>query len=155
FRTLPTETPGTLSGLLDQRDRFVLRQNDFAGNRDLTYLLLIRDLIHQIEHEIFDNHAQPARADLPLERRLRDSVERVVREAKLHVLVLEKLHVLTGNRVARLRENLDERRLVELVQRPDDRKAPDELGDEAVLDQIRRFELLEGRADVASPNRLD
>src|SRR5215471_946219 len=71
-RTLPTETPGTLSGLLDQRDRLVLRQNDFAGDCHLADLLLIRDLIHQIEHEIFNDHAQPARADLPFERRLRD-----------------------------------------------------------------------------------
>ena len=40
----------------------------------------------------------------------RDRLERVVREAQLHVLVLEQLLVLTRDRVARLREDLDERR---------------------------------------------
>ena len=45
---------------------------------------------------------------------------------------LEELDVLARDRVARLRENLDERRLVELVQRADDRQAADELGDQAV-----------------------
>jgi hypothetical protein len=36
------------------------------------------------------------------------------------------------------------------VQRADDRQAADELGDEAVLDEILRLELLERRADVAA-----
>ena len=56
----------------------------------------------------------------------------VVGEAQLHVLVLEELHVLARDGIARLGENLDQRRLVELVQRADDRQAADELGDEAV-----------------------
>ena len=106
-------------------------------------------LIHQVEHQVLDDHPQAARADLALERRLGDRLERVVGEAQLHVLVLEQLLVLTRDGVARLREDLDERRLVELVQRADDRQAADELGDQAVLDQVLRLELLERRADVA------
>ena len=78
----------------------------------------------------------------------------VVGEAQLDVLVLEQLHVLTRDGVARLRQDLDERRLVELVQRADDRQPADELGDQAVLDQILRLELLERRADVAAAQRL-
>ena len=48
-----------------------------------------------------------------------------------------------------MREDLDQRRLVELVQRADDRQAADELRDQAVLDQIFRLDHLERRADVA------
>src|SRR6185295_5643010 len=79
----------------------------------------------------------------------------VVREAQLHVLVLEQLLILTRNRVTGLRQNLDERRLVELVQRADDRQPADELGNEAVLDQVLGFDLLKGGAEVAVPVRLD
>ena len=66
------------------------------------------------------------------QRRLGDRLEGVVGEAQLHVLVLEQLLVLTRDRVARLREDLDQRRLVQLVQRADDRQAADELRDEPV-----------------------
>ena len=45
--------------------------------------------------------------------------------------------------------------LVELVQRADDRQPADELGDQAVLDQIFGLDLFERRADVAAAHRLD
>ena len=144
---LPLPIP--LSGFLDQRDRLVLGHHDFARDRDLADLLLVRHLIHQVEHQVFDDHPQAARADLALERRFGDRFEGIVGEAELDVLVLEQLHVLARDGVARLREDLDERRLVELVQRADDRQAADELGDQPVLDQVLRLELLERRADVA------
>ena len=81
---------------------------------------------------------------------LGDRLERVVGEAQLDVLVLEQLLVLPRDGVARLREDLDQRRLVELVQRADHRQAADELGNQPELDQILRLELLERRADVAA-----
>ena len=113
------------------------------------HFLLAGSVVHQVEHQLLDDHPQAARADLALQRRLGDRLERVVGEPQLDVLVLEQLLVLTRDGVARLRQDLDERRLVELVQRADDRQAADELGDEPVLDQIFRLELLERRADVA------
>src|ERR1700722_6607128 len=73
-------------GLLDQGNRLVLRHDHFARDRDLADLLLVRHLIHQIEHQLFDDHPEAARADLPLERRLRDRFERIVAEAQLDVL---------------------------------------------------------------------
>ena len=92
---------------------------------------------------------RPRAPILRCERRLGDRLEGVVGEPQLDVLVLEQLLVLPRDRVARLRQDLDQRRLVELVQRADDRQAADELGDQAVLDQVLRLELLERRADVA------
>src|SRR4051812_25294193 len=69
-----------LPGLFNQRDRLVLRHDDFARNSDFANLLLVRHLIHQIEHQVFDDHAQPARPDFAFERRLRNRFERVVGE---------------------------------------------------------------------------
>src|SRR6185312_2883002 len=143
-----------LTSLFDQGNRLVFRGDHFTRNRHFAQLLLVRHLIHQVEHQVLDDHAQAARADFALERRLRNRLERVVGEAELHVLVLEELHVLARDRVARLREDLDQRRLVELVQRPDDREAADELGNQAVLDQVLRLELFERRADVAARDRF-
>src|SRR3954470_21765685 len=143
-----------LSRFFDQRNRLVLRQDDFAGDRHFADLLLIRHLIHQVEHQVLDDHAQAAGADLALERGFGNRFERVVGEAQLHVLVLEQLHVLARDRIARLRQDLDQRRLVELVQRADDRQAADELRNQAVLDQVLRLELLERGADVAAAHRL-
>src|SRR6185295_16880249 len=144
-----------LAGLFDQGDRLFLAHDDLAGDDALADLLLARERVHQVEHEILDDHAQAARPDLPRQRLLRDRLERVVGELQLHVLVLEQLHVLTRDGVARLREDLNQRRPVELVERADDGEAADELGDEAVLDQVFRLHLLERRADVAALRRFD
>src|SRR5262249_41773276 len=109
----------------------------------------------QVEHEVLDDHPKPASADLPVERRFGNRLERIVGEPELDVLVLEQLHVLPRDGVTRLREDLDERGLVELVERADHRQPPPELRDEAVLDEVRRLELLERRPDIARANRLD
>ena len=89
-----------------------------------------------------------------LERRLGNRFEGVVGEPELDVLVLEQLHVLTRDGIAGLRQDLDECWLVELVQRADDRQPSHELGNQPVLDQVRRLELLERRADVAAAQRF-
>src|SRR5215831_12049040 len=144
-----------LAGLFDQRDRLFLAHDDLAGDHAFADLLLARQRIHQVEHEIFDDHAQAARADLARQRLLRNRLERVVGELQLHVIVLEQLLVLTRDGVARLREDLDERGPVELVQRADHGQAADEFRDEAVLDQVFRLDRFEGGADVAIGHRLD
>src|SRR6476660_2539029 len=54
-----------LAGLLDQGDGLVAAgHDDFARDGDLADLLLVRHLIHQVEHQVLDDHAQAARADL-------------------------------------------------------------------------------------------
>src|SRR5580692_3067550 len=50
-----------LACLFHERDGFVLRQHDLTCDRDLADLLLRRDLIHEVEHQLLDDHAQPAR----------------------------------------------------------------------------------------------
>ena len=57
--------------------------------------------------------------------------------------------------VLRLREDVDERLLVELVQRRHDRQAADELGDEAELEQVLRLDLAEQIAELVLLLDLD
>src|SRR5215831_7238918 len=137
-----------------QGNRLFLALDDLARDHALADLLLARQRVHEVEHQVLDDHPEAARADLPRQRQLRDRLERVVGELELDVLVLEQFLVLTRDRVPRLREDLDQGRLVEFMQRADDGEAPDEFGDEAVLDQIFGLDLLERRADVAVGDRL-
>src|SRR6476646_2519282 len=132
-----------LSRLLDDGNRLLLRLYHLARDHALPNLLLTGQRVHQVEHDVLDDHPQPARADLPAERGFGDRFERVFREPQLDVLVLEQALVLTRDRVSGLSEDLDERGLVKFVQGADDRQAPDELGDEAVLDQVFRLELID------------
>src|SRR3982750_1519760 len=53
-----------LAGLFDQRDRLFLAHDDLAGDDALADLLLAGQRVHQVEHEILDDHGQPAGADL-------------------------------------------------------------------------------------------
>jgi hypothetical protein len=55
----------------------------------------------------------------------------------------KELAVLLRQRVARLRQDLHERRFVELVERRDDRQAPDEFRDQAELDQVLGLDVVE------------
>src|SRR5262249_21491188 len=137
-----------LSCLFDDSDRFLLRLYHLARDHALPNLLLTGQRVHQVEHDVLDDHPQTARANLPAQRRLGNRFERVFREPQLDVLVLEQALVLPRDRVSGLSEDLDERGLVKLVQRADDRQAPDELRDEAVLDQVFRLELLDERRRV-------
>src|SRR5882757_8029801 len=85
----------SLSGFFYQCDRLVLGFDDFTRDHALAHLLLVGQRIHEIQHEVLDDHAKSAGANLPLQRRLRDRFECIVREPKLDVLVFEQLLVLT------------------------------------------------------------
>src|SRR5439155_3379308 len=67
------------------------------------------------------------------------------------LLEVEVFLVLLDDRVLRLSENPDEGRLVEVVERRDDRQPADELGDEPVLQQILG---LDHRQEIAHPALL-
>src|SRR5215212_8593963 len=66
-RGRPSGRPG-LTGFFDQRDRLVFRFDDLARDDDLTQLLLTWYRVHQVEHQVFDDHAQAAGADLARQR---------------------------------------------------------------------------------------
>src|SRR5688500_7367972 len=97
-----------LSRLLDDGDGLLLRLYHLARDDALANLLLTGERVHQVEHDVLDDHPQAARPDLAPERRLGDRLEGVVGEPQLDVLVLEQPLILPGDGVARLREDLHE-----------------------------------------------
>src|SRR3954465_6002969 len=89
-----------------------------------------------------------ARARCALERLLRHRDQRAARELELHAVHLEELLVLLHQAVLRLRQDVDERVLVELVERRDDRQAADELRDQPEFEQILGLHLAEQIAEL-------
>src|SRR5512143_1760543 len=122
--------------------------HDVFGNDALLDVALGRDLVHDVEHDVLEDGPEAARARLPLDRLPRDGAQRLLRELQLDVLEVEEPLVLADQGVLRPREDLDQRVLVELVQGRRHGKAPDELGDEAELDEVLRLDGLEDLADA-------
>src|SRR5581483_4446955 len=90
-------------------------------------------------------HDRPeaTRTGLPLERLARDRGERAVGEAEVDALHLEQLLILARERVLRLFQNSDQGRLVELLERRDDRQAADELRNEPELEEVLGLDLVQ------------
>src|SRR5690606_23477717 len=95
-----------------------------------------RDVVHGGEEDLFEDRPQAACARSPLDRLLGDRLERVRGEHQLHAVHLEHAGVLADQGVLRLGENPDQGVLVQVLDRGDDRQTPDELGDQAELDEI-------------------
>ena len=61
--------PLTISAVTTKSRKFTLR----------------RQVVHHFQHQIFENHAQAARAHFALQRQFRHRFQRVVREAQPHI----------------------------------------------------------------------
>src|SRR2546430_1225504 len=130
-------------------------QDDLARDDALLEPLDGRQLVHDLEHDLLQDRPESPRAGPPLERLLRDRRHRVVRELQADLLEVEILLVLPGDRVLRLPEDADQRGLVEVVERRDDRQPADELGDEPVLQEILGLDHHEEGAHPALLTPLD
>ena len=75
--------------------------------------------------------------------------QRVLVEGELDVLHLEQPLILLDQRVLRLGQDLDQRRLVEVFQRRQNRQAADEFRDQAEFQQIFGLDLAEDVAGAA------
>ena len=76
-------------------------------------------------------------------------------EVELHAVHLQELLVLLDERVLRLGQDAHERVFAERFERHDDRQSPDELGNQAVLQQILGQDVSQRFPDVALHLRLD
>src|SRR5579864_2836058 len=132
-----------LAGLLVQHDRLYPAGHDFLVDQALLDVALRWDRIHELEHQLFEDDAQAARADVALERFLGDRHQRLVGELELDALELEDRLVLPDQAVLGLVQDAHQRRLVQLLERRHHRQAADELGDQAVLDQVFGQHVLE------------
>src|SRR5262249_45058088 len=96
-----------------------------------------------VEQHRFKNGAQAAGAGLSLHGAMRDSAQRLLTELELRAFHVEQAAVLLRESVLRLGQNGNERGLVELIERCHHRQTTDELGDEAVLDEIFGLHVVE------------
>src|SRR3954470_12849538 len=131
------------AGLLVQHDRLDPAPDDLLVDEDLLDVPLRGDGVHEVEHQLFQDDAQAARAHVALERLARHRLERLVGELQLHALELQDGLVLPDQAVLGLVQDAHERLLVELLESGHDRQPSHELGDQAVLDQILGQDVLE------------
>ena len=137
--------------LLVECDDFWLLAFVDAGLRDddLAWLVRLRDVVHDVEHDVLDDALEGTGAGLALDGLLGDGAQRVLSELELDVVHGEQLLVLLDRGVLRLGQDAQQGVLVERLERADDGQAADDLGDDAVLHEVFRAdlvdELVEGR----------
>ena len=107
-----------------------------------------RQVVHDVEQHLLQDRPQAARARLARQRLARDGAQRLLAHLELDALHAEHLLVLLDERVLGLDEDLDERRLVEFVQRGRDRQPPDEFGNQPELDEILRLRAAQEQRDA-------
>src|SRR5438034_1637907 len=105
-------------------------------------------LVHGIEQHGFEDGAQAPRPGLSLHGAVGRRAQRLVAELELGALHLEQAPVLLGEGVLGLGEDRDQGLFVELIERRYHRQAPDELRDQAVLDQVLGLDVVEQVAAV-------
>src|SRR5580658_713740 len=120
----------------DHRYRNIPVANHFVRDDQLLDLLVAGHVVHQVEHQLLEDHAQATRANLALQRITSNRPRSLVGPRNLHALVLEELSVLFEDGVARTRQDVDQGSLVQFVQDTQHWQAANELGDETVLQQV-------------------
>src|SRR5260221_6088325 len=123
--------------------------DDFAIDDDLADARQAGQLEHRIEQDRLEDRAQPARPGLAQDRPVRDGLQSLLVELEMDVFHLEQPLILLDESVLRLGQYLDQRLLVEIVERRDDGEAADEFGDQAEFEQIFRFEIAQDLAGLA------
>src|SRR3989440_254659 len=126
---------GLFVGFGDQH-RPLVAHDDLARDDALLEALDGWELVHDLEHDLFQDRAKASRTRAALERLLGDAGHGIVGELEPNLLEVEVLLVLLDDRVLGLLEDPHQRRIVEVVQRGDHGQAADELGDEAVAQQV-------------------
>src|SRR6201996_1490178 len=146
--------PNALAGLFEHhRNRDIPVTNHLFRDDQLLDLLVTRHVVHQVQHQLFEDHAQAAGAHLALQRVTSNCPGSLVGPRNLHALILEQLGVLLQNRIPRTGKDVDQGSLVQLVQDAKHRQPADELRNEPVLQQILRLRLTQKLGVALRPNR--
>jgi hypothetical protein len=90
-----------------------------------------------------------------LQRELRYRGESLVGEGEVYLVVAEELPVLAHQSVLGFGEDSYQIRLLKAAQRGDHRQAPDELGDEAVAQEVLRQRELQDGVELLLDARVD
>src|SRR6266508_6941440 len=116
----PSRPPPMLRGLLlllGDEDGALLVEDNLAGDDALLEPRDGRQLVHHLEHDLFEHGTQPPRPRAALHRLAGDGRHGVVGELEPHLLQVEVLLVLLDDGVLGLPQDPHERRLVQVVQR--------------------------------------
>src|SRR5712691_2912246 len=113
--------------------------------RDLELLqfLLARQVEHQVQHKLFQDHAQPTRAHFASHSLAGDGAQSLVTKLQAYVLELEQALVLLDDGILGASENLNQRKLVKIFEHADDGQSSDKFRNQAELDQIFRLDFAE------------
>src|SRR5262245_36450712 len=90
---------GGLRLLLEHEQRLASLFDHLLADHALLDVIARGDVVHQVEHHIFEDRTETARPRLPGKRLARHGTQRPIREAQAHVLELEQLLVLLDQRV--------------------------------------------------------
>src|SRR5262249_3835438 len=132
--------------LSEDRDRVRMVLDEVPRDDAFLDVVVRGDLVHHVEHQVFDDDLQAPRPDVPGQGFLGDRLDGVVGETQLDVLELQHRLVLLDERVLGLAQDLDESRLIQLRERRAHRQPADELRDHAELDEVLGVDLLQERA---------
>ena len=127
------------AGFFEQAEGEIAALDHVLGDLEIADALVRGQMVHEVEHELFKDHAQAAGADLASHGFAGDGAGRILGEMQPDVFVLEEALVLLENGVARLGKDFDERGFIELVENAHDGQAADKLGNETVLDEVLRL----------------
>src|SRR5579864_4533441 len=117
--------PAGSAGLFQQAPINFASAHHIRGDHEVAHFALHGEVVHEFQHEVFENHTQAARADLALKSQLRDGLEGVVGEAQADVFKFKEALILLEERVLGFGENAHQSALVEIVHDAGDGKAAD------------------------------
>src|SRR6266853_668993 len=140
--TRPLKWKGSAS-LFQQTPINLASAHHVRTNHKVAHFALHGQVVHQFQHEVFENHAQAARANLALKSQLGNGLESIVSEAEADIFEFEEALVLLQESVLGLGENTYESILVEIVHYAGHRQAADKFGNQAIADEIAGLHLLE------------
>src|ERR1700691_3479499 len=85
-----TTARNSLSGFFEQTPIDFPASDHFRSDDEVSHFALHREVVHEFEHEVFENHAQAARTDFALHGQFGDGVESVIRETQADVFEFEQ-----------------------------------------------------------------
>src|SRR5450755_4565822 len=106
---LPNFMKTRSAGFLEQAPVDFARAHHFRGDDKISHLALHRQVVHQFQHEVFENHAQAARANFALKSQLRDGLEGVIGKAQFYIFKLKEALILLEQSVLGFGEDFYER----------------------------------------------
>src|SRR6266571_7198954 len=91
--TIPITLRKPLARLLQKGEDDFLVFDHLVRDEEFLYLLLGRELVHNVQHKILEDDLQSSRAHFPLQREAGDGRDRIIGELELDVFELEQLLV--------------------------------------------------------------